>query len=70
MREGENSGIQGSDYLSHSNRKTKEDEYLAKELVCRLRILRADGIGFCRETGEGLNTTNPIYCPLNWLNFG
>lgn len=51
MREGENSGIQGSDYLSNS--KAKKDEYPVKEfLVCRLRILRADGIGFCRETGE------------------
>lgn len=51
MREGENPGIQGSDYLS--NGKAKEDEYPAKEfLVCGLRILRADGLGFCRETGE------------------
>lgn len=46
MREGENFGIQGSDYLSNSNRKAKEDEYSAKESVCWLRILRADGIGF------------------------
>lgn len=50
--EGENFKIEGINYLSNPNR--EKLRRIVQEVLCRLRILRADGVGFMKGNwGEG-----------------